>query len=168
METQKQSQRRMVGMIEAYRAARKAGKTRMNATIDSFGNVLLNIEQDYCDNYTQEIVIHVLPSVTSQKLIDALAELKTFVEKGNERENIQGTIAMRTTAETLRKQAEEWEKKAAAREEEFAGRIEDLQELIDDAIAEEAKAKAEFEKTVTNVTTDVEKIIAKESTKKNA
>ena len=167
MESQKQPQRRMVGMIEAYRAARKAGKTRMNATIDSFGNVLLNIEQDYCDNYTQEVTIHVLPSVTSQTLIDALEELKTFVEKGNEKEGVQGTIAMRKTAEDLRRQAEDWEKKSAAREQEFAGRIEDLQAMIDDAVAEEAKAKAEFEKTVTNVTADVEKIIAKESTKRN-
>ncbi len=165
--TQIQPQRRMVGMIEAYRAARKAGKTRIHSTIDSFGNVLLNIEQDYCDNYTQEVVIHVLPSVTSQKLSEALEEIKTFVEKGSEQQGIQGTIAMRNTAESLRKQAEDWEKKAATREEEFAGRIEDMQAMIDDAIAEEAKAKAEFEKMVANVAADVEKAVAKEGGKKN-
>lgn len=149
--------RRMVGMIEAYRAAKKAGKTRITSLIDSFGTVRLDFEQDYCDSYTQEVTVNVLPSTTSKQLKDYLETLKTFVSKGDEQQGIQGTEAMRKTAENLRKQADDWEKKAEEREKEFASRLEDAQAMIDDAIAEEEKAKKQFEKSITQTAKDLEK-----------
>jgi hypothetical protein len=138
---------RHVSTIEAYRAARAAGNTRMIPFTDGYGNVLISIEQDVLEPFTHEKTVNIAPNLKPSDIQLGIENItKIMNEGGAEGQGEMGIEAMLKNAESQRKQAEAYEKQAAERKAKFADRILDLEALLADAVEVETAAKAAYDK----------------------
>jgi uncharacterized protein YoaH (UPF0181 family) len=167
MDTQQQPQKevskRLVTSIEAYRAARAAGKTRIIPMTDSYGQVAISVEQDVKDMYTHEDSINVLPNIRPEQIKSAVEEVKKLMNEGTPNDQSQTGVEQHLkNAENMRKQAEHFEKQAEERRKLFSDRIADMEALYDDALESEKQAQAEYERKIAASTAAVERKVKEE------
>jgi small-conductance mechanosensitive channel len=163
-----QTPKRLVTSIEAYRAAKVAGRVRIIPQSDSFGSIVLSIEQDFTDPFTEEKSINVVSSITSESIRTGRENLQKLMNEGDTNNpQEQGVESLMKHAENLRKQADAAERQAEARKSAFQDRLADMDALLADALAVEEKAKAEYEVKLAATTKAVEKkIVEKEPAEK--
>ncbi len=158
--------KRLVTGIEAYRAAKKAGRIRIIPTSDNFGNSLLAIEQDITDPFTEERSINVLGNINTENIRKGREHLEKMMNEGdNNIPNELGVQQLLKNAESSRKQAEESTRQAEARKLAFQDRLADMDAMLADALAVEEKAKADYEARLAEDSEAVKKMIADKSKK---
>lgn len=143
--------KRLVMSIEAYRAAKKAGKITIIPTTDSYGNVIIATEQTIQDPFTGEQSVNVVANITSKNIAEGIERTKKLRDEGNP-DNAQdmGVQALRKNAEISRKQADEYEARAKEREASYADRIADMEAWLHDAEAVEAESKKRYEEELSS------------------
>jgi hypothetical protein len=156
--------KRLVTSIEAYRAAKKAGNIQIIPTVDSYGNVMLSTEQIVHDPFSHEESVNVVANIVPQSIKNGIESLEKLRDEGD-KQNPQdmGITALRSNAETQRKQADDYEARAKEREENFAVRLADMQAWLHDAEEIEKVEKEKYEKRLTETTAAVEKKVKAEA-----